>query len=93
MTPQRAQESTTGLPAEAARARAGRDIVRTVCGREFTVGELRLEHVGHPAARVSLSTNPLPQDGDTLWASFTPDEARRLAAHLLFHAAAADADF
>lgn len=68
-----------------------RDVVRTVCGREFTIGELRLEHVAHPAARVSLSTHPLPQDAETLWASLTPDEARRLAAHLWSHAAAADA--
>jgi len=68
----------------------GRDVVRTTCGREFTVSGLRLEKLAHPAARVSLSTRPLPQDGDTLWASFTPQEARRLAAHLLAHAAAAE---
>ena len=72
------------------RPRQSRDVVRTACGREFTVGELRLEHMAHPAARVSLSTHPLPQDDETLWASLTPDEARRLAAHLLSHAAAAD---
>ena len=68
----------------------GRDVVRTVCGREFTVSDLRLEKLAHPAARVSLSTRPLPQDAETLWASFTPQEARRLAAHLLAHAASAE---
>jgi len=68
----------------------GRDVMRTMCGREFTVGDLLIEKVGHPAARVSLSTRPLPQDTDTLWASLTPQEARRLAAHLLAHAAAVE---
>jgi hypothetical protein len=65
--------------------------VRTACGREFSVGDLCLDQLAHPAARVSLSTRTLPQDYDMLWASFTPDEARRLAAHLLAHATAADA--
>ncbi|HET9170445.1 MAG TPA: hypothetical protein VFN97_13460 [Actinospica sp.] len=70
---------------------SGRDVVRTVCGREFAVGDLCIDQLAHPTARVSLSTHRLPQDRDELWASFTPDEARRLAAHLLAHAAAADA--
>jgi putative redox protein len=91
MAPQRVQEPSTRSPVADARPDAGWDMVRTVCGREFTVGELRLEHVGHPIVRVSFSTHPLPQDGETLWASLTPDEARRLAAYLLSHAAAADA--
>ena len=67
------------------------DVVRTRCGREFTVGSLRLEHLAQPAARVSLSTTLLPQDAETFWASFTAQEARRLAAHLLAHAAAVEA--
>jgi len=70
---------------------SGRDILRTVCGREFSVGHLCLDKLAHPAARISLRTARLPQDRDELWASLTPDEARRLAAHLLTHASAADA--
>ncbi|MBR7828224.1 hypothetical protein KDK95_18060 [Actinospica sp. MGRD01-02] len=66
------------------------DIVRTVCGREFMVGDLCLEHLAHPAARVSLRTQRLRQDRDELWASFTPLEARRLAELLIAHADAAD---
>ncbi|HZU55156.1 MAG TPA: hypothetical protein VFA06_04760 [Actinocrinis sp.] len=85
-------ESPMARGLEDAGRRLGRDVVRTTCGREFTVSGLRLERLAHPAARVSLSTSPLPQDGDTLWASFTPQEARRLAAHLLAHAAAAESD-
>lgn len=68
-----------------------RDTVRTVCGREFAVGDLCLDNLAQPAARVSLSTQRLQQDRDELWASFTPEEARRLAQHLLAHADAADA--
>lgn len=94
MAPQRTQDSATRTSSagelQEVRHGTGRDVVRTVCGREFTVGGLRLEHLAHPAARVSLSTHRLPQDTETLWASFTADEARRLAAHLLAHAAAAD---
>jgi hypothetical protein len=67
------------------------DTVRTGCGREFVVGDFCLDQLARPAARVSLSTRRLPQDRDELWASFTPDEARRLAARLLAHAAEADA--
>lgn len=90
MTPQRTQSpAVSGL--DGARHGVGRDVVRTVCGREFTVSDLRLDQLAHPAARVSLSTRRLPQDADTLWASLTPEEARRLAAHLLAHAAEAEA--
>jgi hypothetical protein len=70
---------------------SSRDVVHTTCGREFAIGDLCLEELARPAARVSLSTRRLAQDRDELWASFTPDEARRLAAHLLAHAATADA--
>lgn len=90
MSPQRTWSVPVGTLDDARRG-IGRDVVRTVCGREFTVSDLRLERLAHPAARVSLSTRPLPQDTDTLWASLTADEARRLAAHLLAHAAAAEA--
>lgn len=83
-------EGSIGRSLDDAGRSVGRDVVRTVCGREFTVGNLRLENLARPAGRVSLSTRPLPQDGDTLWASLTPQEARRLAAHLLAHAAAAE---
>jgi putative redox protein len=89
MATQYVRKPLTRSPGDA-RLGAGRDVVRTVCGREFTVGELRLEHLAHPAARVSLSTRPLPQDNQLLWASLTPDEARRLASHLVSHADAAD---
>lgn len=68
-----------------------RDIVRTACGREFSIGHLCLDRLARPAARVSLSTGRLAQDRDELWASLTPGEARRLAASLLDHANAADA--
>ncbi len=90
MAPQRTEDPVTRMLGEIPHG-VGRDVVRTVCGREFTISDLRLEKLAHPAARVSLSTHPLPQDADTLWASLTPEEARRLAAHLLAHAAAADA--
>lgn len=70
---------------------ARRDVVRTACGREFIIGSLRLEHLAQPAARVSLSTHLLPQDAESLWASFTAQEARRLAAYLLAQAAVVEA--
>lgn len=91
MAPQQARETSARAARVNLGSDAGRDVVRTVCGREFTIGDLRLEHLAHPATRVSLSTRPLPQDAETLWASLTPDEARQLAAYLLSHAAAAGA--
>ncbi|MGH3416657.1 MAG: hypothetical protein ACRDVE_15970 [Actinocrinis sp.] len=90
MTPQGIYEQP-GDGLGGAQRDAGRDVVRTACGREFAVGDLRLERLGHPVGRVSLSTYPQPQDIGTLWASLTAQEARRLAAYLLAHAALADA--
>lgn len=90
MTSQRVWQVQAHAPGTSAEPTAGRDVVRTTCGREFTVGKLRLEHVGHATARVSLSTPLLSQDVETLWASLTPREARELAGHLLAHAAAAE---
>lgn len=89
MAPQSIKDPSAQVSASV-RSGAGQDVVHTVCGREFMIGDLCLPGPPHPAARVSLSTRLLSQDDETLWASFTPDEARRLAARLLAHAAAAD---
>ena len=63
---------------------------RTMCGREIRVGHLVLGGGRHPAQRVSLAIGASPDDGTGSWAGLTADEARRLAAALLRHAAACD---
>lgn len=68
----------------------GHSALRTTCGREFIVGAVRLDQVPHAAARIFISTHLLPVDQGTLWASMTVQEARRLAAFLMDHAAAAE---
>jgi uncharacterized OsmC-like protein len=67
-----------------------RDLIRTVCGREMRVGRLSLHEVGSPVGRVTLDINCETFDQKDLWASLTPQEARRLAGRLIAHAAAVD---
>ncbi|GHD97153.1 OsmC family protein [Streptomyces naganishii] len=64
--------------------------IETGCGR--TVGVTRFAPHGLPASmgRVVLETTCTSEDKGELWASLTPEEARRLAALLLFQAAAVD---
>lgn len=64
---------------------------RTMCGREIRVGHLVLGSGHHPPQRVSLDISASPGAGTGTWAGLTADEARRLAAALLLHAAACDA--
>jgi hypothetical protein len=64
---------------------------RTMCGREIRVSHLVLGGGRHPAQRVSLDIGASPGAGTGTWAGLTADEARRLAAALLLHAAACDA--
>jgi len=63
----------------------------TTCGREIRVGHLILGGGRHPAQRVSLGMSAPADTENGTWAGFTPGEARRLAAALLFQAAACDA--
>lgn len=64
--------------------------MHTSCGR--TVNITRFAPDGLPASmgRVVLDTSCAPHDEGELWASLTPEEARRLAGALLFQAAAVD---
>ncbi|MDF3301495.1 OsmC family protein [Streptomyces tropicalis] len=64
--------------------------IRTRCGR--TIDVTRFAPPGLPSSmdRVVLETSCTAQDKGELWASLTPEEARRLAALLLHHAAAVD---
>ncbi|MET8247660.1 OsmC family protein [Streptomyces sp. NPDC005202] len=64
--------------------------IETRCGR--TIHVTRFAPHGLPASmgRVVLDTSCTPQDKGELWASLTPEEARRLAGLLLFQAAAVD---
>jgi hypothetical protein len=64
----------------------------TTCGREIRVGHLALGGTGYLARRVSLGISPCPGAGDGAWAGLTAAEARQLAAALLAHAAACDAN-
>jgi hypothetical protein len=81
-----------GTPQTSPRPTPRHDVARTTCGRDFTVGHLDLEQIAYPASRVTLSTASLPNDRGGIWASLTPAEARRLAALLLAHAAAAEGE-
>ncbi|MET7380644.1 OsmC family protein [Streptomyces sp. NPDC005526] len=64
--------------------------IRTRCGR--TIDVTRFVPPGLPASmdRVVLETSCTPQDKGELWASLTPEEARRLAGMLLYQAAAVE---
>lgn len=64
--------------------------IRTACGRQISVGLLALGDIHHPAERISLDISPAPGTGDGAWAGLTATEARKLAAALLFQAAAAE---
>jgi hypothetical protein len=64
--------------------------IRTTCGRQISVGLLALGEIHHPAERISLDISPVPGTGDGAWAGLTAPEARKLAAALLFQAAAAE---
>ena len=64
--------------------------VRTTCGREIRIGHLALGGGPHPAWRVSLGISASSDTQDGTWAGLTADEARQLAAALLFQAAACD---
>lgn len=64
---------------------------RTMCGREIRVGHLVLGGGHRPPQRVSLDIGASSDGGTGTWAGLTADEARRLAAALLRHAAACDA--
>lgn len=92
MTPQRLNSPLPDTPSREPEAVSHRDALRTTCGREFTIGTLRLDRLAHPAGRVFLSTRLRPEDHEVFWASFTADEARRLADRLLAHAAAAEGE-
>src|SRR5690242_3114596 len=66
---------------------------RTCCDRALSVGWLPFDGVGdpaHPAARVTLSAEIRSYDGARMWASLTPQEARRLGAALITQAATAE---
>jgi uncharacterized OsmC-like protein len=54
------------------------------------VGRLSLHELGMPVGRVTLDINRETFDQGDLWASLTPEEARRLAGRLVAHAAAVD---
>ncbi|PRX46566.1 hypothetical protein B0I33_107143 [Prauserella shujinwangii] len=54
-------------------------VLRTGCGREVSVTRLRVDGGQAPIERVSLSISCQDHDGERLWTSLTPDEARRLA--------------
>lgn len=69
------------------RHRVEPDVLRTGCGREVAVGRIQLDELGSPVGRVTLDIDCEPLDRREVWASFTPDEARRLAARLYAHAA------
>jgi uncharacterized OsmC-like protein len=64
--------------------------IETRCGRSINV--TRFAPRGLPASmgRVVLETSCTPEDKGELWASMTPEEARSLAALLLFQAAAVE---
>ncbi|MEU2429401.1 OsmC family protein [Streptomyces sp. NPDC007861] len=66
------------------------ETVHTGCGRTISVS--RFVPAGLPAAmgRVVLDTVCEPFDSDEVWASLTPEEARRIAALLLFQAEAVE---
>jgi putative redox protein len=68
------------------------DVVRTACGREITIGRLRVTDPPRVADRVTMWLEHQPHDNGEVWASLTPAESRALAGRLLAQAAAADRD-
>lgn len=66
-------------------------VVHTACGRELTIGRLQLDAVGPSGERVTLDVVRQSYDHGEVWASLTPDEARRIAVALLRAADEAEA--
>ncbi|GAA2539920.1 OsmC family protein [Streptomyces levis] len=62
----------------------------TRCGRTLNVTRFAPRGLPAPMGRVVLDTAFASHDEGELWASLTPEEARRLAGLLLFQAAAVD---
>lgn len=80
---------------EHSRTHAPHTTVGTSCGRELSVGRLRLDGVAdseHRPGFVTLSSALRPFDQDQWWASLTPVQARDLASALLAQATALEAD-
>lgn len=60
------------------------------CGRTIDVTRLAPQDLPAPMGRVVLDTASAPHDGRAPWLSLTAEEARRLAALLVFQAAAVE---
>jgi putative redox protein len=58
----------------------------TTCGRELAVSSLKVDCETHAIERITLSISRQSHDDDRVWASLTPEEARRLAQWLLAQA-------
>lgn len=67
-----------------------RDVMHTECGRELTVSTLEPDPRGRRADRVVLGASLNRGDQERCWSTLTAGEARRLAGHLLAHAADLD---
>jgi putative redox protein len=78
-----------GIPAEVPRPRE-RECLHTTCGRDLTVGRLRLGDALHPARRIFVDLSGGQGCDDIGWASLTVSEARAFARALLAEAAAAE---
>jgi putative redox protein len=68
------------------------DHLRTLCGRDLTIGRLALGDAAHPAGRVFIDLGKCRDYDGSTWAGLSAAEARRLAAALLSQAAAAEQD-
>ncbi|MEU0397661.1 OsmC family protein [Streptomyces sp. NPDC006208] len=66
------------------------ETVRTGCGRTISVSRFVSEGLPAEMGRVVLDTVREPYDRSEVWASLTPEEARRIAGLLLFQAEAVD---
>jgi uncharacterized OsmC-like protein len=64
--------------------------IPTRCGRTITVSRFTPDDLPPNMARVVLDTVCEPYDHGEVWASLTPEEARRIAGLLLFQAAAVE---
>ncbi|MGW7363726.1 OsmC family protein [Streptomyces sp. NPDC054841] len=64
------------------------EYVRTQCGRTINVSRFVPEGLPAEMGRVVLDTVCEPYDRSEVWASLTPEEARRIAGLLLFQAEA-----
>ena len=79
-----------GVSAEVPPARE-RERLHTTCGRDLTVGRLRLGDALHPARRIFIDLGGGQGGCDDIgWASLTVSEARAVARALLAEAAAAE---